>query len=60
MNGCMKSFVFKTFQAIFEMRVRGEFRVGVGYGFRVRVRGRVSVRAKGWLGFMYYGLMLLE
>ena len=38
----------------------GGFRVRVGDSFRVRVRERVSLRAKGWLGFMYYGLKLLE
>ena len=32
----------------------------VGYGFRVRARDRISVWAKGWLGFMYYGLKLLK
>ena len=32
-----------------------------GWGdFRVRVRNRVSVSAKGWLGFIHYGLKLLE
>ena len=52
MYGCMKSFVSKTFKASFEIRVRGGFRVRVGVwnGFRVRVRDRVSVRAKfGWV-----------
>ena len=46
----------------FKIRIRGWFRVrvGGGAGFRVRVRERVSVRAKVWLGFMYYSLKLLE
>ena len=34
--------------------------IGLWMVFRVRVRDRVSVRAKGWMGFMYYGPMLLE
>ena len=54
----MKSFVFKTFYASILIRDRDGFRVGDG--FRVRVRDRISMRAKGWLGFMYYGLKLLE
>ena len=33
------------------MRVR----VRIGDSLRVRVRDRVSFRARGWLGFMYYG-----
>ena len=32
----------------------------VGDSVRVRVRDRASVRAKGWLGFMYYGPKLLN
>ena len=32
----------------------------MGDGFRVRVRDRVNIRAKGWLGFTYYGPKLLE
>ena len=35
-------------------------RVRVGDGFWVRVRDRISIRAKGWLGFMYYSLTILE
>ena len=35
-------------------------RVGVEYGFRVRVRERVTDRAEGWLRFMYHCLKLLE
>ena len=35
-------------------------RVRVGDGFRVRVRDSIRVRAKGWLGFMYYGPKLFE
>ena len=34
--------------------------VRVGDSFRVRARDMVSVRAKGWLGFKYYGPKLLE
>ena len=32
----------------------------MGDGFRVRVRDRVNIRAKGWLGFTYYGPKLLK
>ena len=63
MNGCMKSFVFKTFYASTRdasIRERDGFRVRVGDGFRVRVRDRVSFRAKGWLGFMHFGTNLRE
>ena len=38
----------------------GGFRVRVGDSFRVRVRDRVNFRAKGWLGFTYYGPKLFE
>ena len=34
--------------------------VGVGDRFRVRAKDMVSVRAKGWLGFKYYGPKLIE
>ena len=34
--------------------------LGLGDSFRVRVRDRVSFRAKGWLGLMYYGPKLFE
>ena len=46
---------FKAFVSGLLFRVRDGVKVrhGVGDGFRVRVRDRVSVRAKGWLGFMY-------
>ena len=39
-------------------QVRDGFRVKVGDSFRVR--DRVSVRAKGWVGFMYYSPKLFE
>ena len=44
------------------IRVRGEVRVrdGLGDGFRVRVRDRASVRARGRLGFIYYCRNMLE
>ena len=35
-------------------------RVGDSFRVRVRVRDRVSFRAKGWLGLMYYGPKLFE
>ena len=41
-------------------QVRGGFRVKVGDSFRVRVRDRVSFRAQGWVGFMYYSPKLFE
>ena len=41
-------------------RVRGGFRVRDGVGDGFRVRDRVSVRTKGWLGFMHYGSNLLK
>ena len=40
--------------------VWGGVKVGDGTGDGFKVRDRVSLRAKGWLGFMYYGLKLFE
>ena len=50
------------FLSFFLIRVRGGFRVSlrVGDSFRVRVRDRVSFRAMGWLGFIYYSPKLFE
>ena len=54
----MKSFVLSGFW----IRVTGGLRVRVGVGdvFMVWGRDKVSVRAEGWLGFMYYGLKLFK
>ena len=38
----------------------GGFRVRVRVGDSFRVTDRVSFKAKGWLGFMYYGPKLFE
>ena len=52
----------RLFKRFFKIRIRGGFRVWVRVGdsFRVRVRDKVSCRAKGWLGFMYYDPKLIE
>ena len=52
----------RLFKRFFKIRVRGGFRVrvSVGNSFRLRVRDRVSFRAEGWVGFMYYGPKLFE
>ena len=47
------------FEAGFKIRLKVGFRVRAGVGDGCMVRDRVSIRAKGWLGFRHYSPNLL-